>query len=143
MAEIWSFIIAHLLRRTRQGDPDAARELAGYVAYYLDPACTSPMPAPLRAYVAGAFRDIAGGASPEKALGAKRGRGRPRERARGMDVAAAVHDHPAGRHKEPGGAYFEVAAQFYMSPEAVESIYRQWRDGFQEHDRINREEHRE
>jgi len=116
--------IQGLIDAAQDGDTEAARTLAENVALYLSPDCQD-IPAPIRAYLMTGFRFIAAGADPAAALLLKPKKGRPRKD--GYLIACLVRWFDGGRHKEDGGAYYEVGLIFNKSPESVKSIYEKWK----------------
>ena len=139
MAEIGSLIIAHLLTRARNGDTQAALDLAGYARAYLSGEIAAPMPEALRTWLVDGCAAIAAGEPADKALLTRKGKGRAK--ADDLDIATEVHYSDLPRHKEPGGAYHEIGRQFAKSASAVESIYAKWRAGFEISDEVEREAH--
>lgn len=138
MPELGSIICAHLIDRAKEGDQDAARELAGYVSLYLSGEAPGPMPEAVRAYLCLGFDAIAQGESADKALLLRKRKGR--QRADSLPIATEVHYSHLPMHKEPGGAYYEIGRQFNKSPSAIEAAYSQWREGFRINDEIDRDE---
>lgn len=137
MAELAHIIIEHLLTRARNGDTQAARELAGYGRAYLSGEIAAPMPEALRTWLVDGCAAIAAGEPADKAMLTRKGKGRGK--ADDLETAAEVHDSDLPRHKEPGGVYHEVGRRFAKSPSAVESIYAKWREGFEINDEVQRE----
>lgn len=135
--DLTPFLIDRLITRSKAGDEQAARELAGRAARYLAGEIAGPMPEPLRDFLANAFDAIASGTSADKALHIAKPKGRPR--ADGLEIAIEVHDSNRPKHKGPGGAYYEIGRQYNKSAGAVEAIYSQHREGLEENDRLNRE----
>ena len=136
--ELSAVFTEHLLRQARDGDDNAARELAGYAHAYLSGELAAPMPEAVRIWLMDGCVAIAAGESADKALLTRKRRGRPQSD--GFEIAKEVHYSDLPRHKEPGGAYYEIGRQFQKSPSAVERIYAHWREGFEIHDELNREE---
>lgn len=138
MADLAPFFVQSLITQSKAGNEQAARELAGYAARYLGGEIAGPMPEALRAFLADAFAAIASGTSADKALCTAKPARRPR--ADGFQIAVDVHYSGLPKHKHPGGAYFEIGRQLNKSAGAIEAIYSQYREGLEEHDRINRED---
>jgi hypothetical protein len=131
-------VAAYRLARGLDGDHEAMRETLGEIARQLRQDTLNPT---YRLWLAEALESIATGATdPARALYLNHGRGGRRGSLdREIEIAQEVHWHPGGKHKEPGGAYFEVGQQYSRSASAVERIYQKWREGLEANDADARE----
>lgn len=120
------------------GDIEAARLLCRFMAEHLETG--KPVTDETRQYFIAALRAIGEGADPASALNLKPARHRPKKNEdRDFRIAREIYWRQRGG-ESTGVLFQEIGSRECLSPKRVEQVYYKWLPGFEEHERINREE---